>query len=152
MNRGLLHLIKCLISMVYCLVFAFIIAGMGFGLELGLFVGALVTFVLGVASFNSVGPMMPMMKGNSNGSSMDSEDLRRASEVTTLVNDAEQELPSGNMFTAINNKKGKVIQRTSLTGLELVKELVYRRSAMELILAGLLVGLITFAPYIHYFL
>ncbi len=133
------------------LITTLLIVLLGFSFEVGLFVGAVITLILGVSSLTAGGPMMPMMESNSNQNTFDSAGIRRTMEVNTLVNEAENDLPEGNMFTSINNKKGTSIENSSTSGTMLAKELFYSRTGWQQVIAGLLVAVITFIPYVKYF-
>lgn len=152
MNGRLLSMLKVLISMVYCFIIGVVIALLGFSFEVGLFVGAFITLILGGSALTAGGPMMPIMGNASNQNSIDSANLRSTMMVNTLVNEAENELPEGNMFKSINNKKGTPLEYPSMSGIELAKELLYRRNGVQQIIAGMLVAVIAFMPYLKYFL
>lgn len=136
----------------YCFIIGLIIAMAGYDFGVGIFIGAFITIVVGVASFSGTGPMMPVVQNNTNQNAVDASNVRRAMEVDSMVNESENQLGEGNMFRALHQKKGSAMENISYSGMELVKELIYRRSALQLIVAGCLVAVLAFMPYIKYFI
>ena len=141
-----LYVIKVVISMAYCLIIGWVISRMGLRLNDGVLIGALITLGLGIAGINSPGPSIPVIVSNNQSNTMDSSNLRNTVNMNAGINQAEKDLPNGNMFNALNNTKG-----TSMEPVVLAKELIYRRSGGQQIIAALVMAAIAFIPYLKFF-